>query len=122
VSADYTWQLPRDSTAPGQARWHMRELFANDREAVDAELVVSELVTNAWKHGHGEGPITLNAQLRNGGVRLEVCGAANGEPRVETDSDSSSGRGLLLIDGLAQAWGHERRGELVCVWAEIALA
>jgi len=100
----------------------MRELFANDREAVDAELVVSELVTNAWKHGHGEGPITLNAQLRNGGVRLEVCGAANGEPRVETDSDSSSGRGLLLIDGLAQAWGHERRGELVCVWAEIALA
>lgn len=122
MSADYTWQLPRDSTAPGQARWHMRELFANDREAVDAELVVSELVTNAWKHGQGEGPITLNVQLRDGGVRLEVCGTANGEPRVEIDSDSSSGRGLLLIDGLARAWGHERSGELVCVWAEIALA
>lgn len=122
MSADYTWQLPRDSTAPGQARWHMRELLANDIEAVDAELVVSELVTNAWKHGQGEGSITLHAQLRDGGVRLEVCGAASGEPRIETESDSSGGRGLLLIDGLARMWGHERRGELVCVWAEIALA
>lgn len=100
----------------------MRELLSDNTEAVDAELVVSELVTNAWKHGTGDDPITLTARLGDGGLRIEVCGAARGEPARQADSDSAGGRGLLLIDELVETWGFERRDNVVCVWAQIPLA
>ena len=122
----FCWNLPRDSTAPGQGRWHVREAAANHIEAVDAELVVSELITNAWKHGRGTDPISLRIEVREEGLHLEVCGASDGEPvRAAGDSGSAtgesatSGRGLLLIDGLAERWGYERTGDVLCVWADI---
>lgn len=117
----FTWDLPHDSTAPGQGRWHMREMLANNTEAIDAELVVTELITNAWKHGTGTGVITLRADLFDDHLRIEVCGEASDDPTVRTDPEESGGRGLLLIEGLATGWGFHRDGDLLCVWAEIEL-
>lgn len=121
MSVTYTWDLPRDSTAPAQGRWFVREAASNQIEAVDAELVVTELITNAWKHGTGTGPITLTVEIRDDSLRLEVCGEAPGEPvRAPTTTDSEpDGRGMLMIEGLTDRWGYERTGNVVCVWAEL---
>lgn len=120
MSVDYSWELPADSTAAGQARWHVRQFLSDHTEAVDVELVVSELVTNAWKHGHGQAPITLTAELREDCLHLRVCGDSDDVPRADTPGDTEGGRGLLLISELTRAWGFERDGERLCVWAEVA--
>ncbi len=117
----FTWELPRDATAPGTGRWYVREIASSDREALDAELVVSELITNAWEHGFGTDPITLRVDVRDDVLHIEVCGHAKGIPAIprSTDQDSTRGRGLLLIEELVQAWGYERSGEMLCVWADV---
>ena len=119
MSVTFTWSLPHDSTAPAQGRWRVRELASNDIEAVDAELVVTELITNAWKHGVGE--ITLRVEVAEEVLHIEVCSTADGDPRASTADEAAeaSGRGLLMIEGLAERWGFDRRGEIVCVWADV---
>lgn len=119
MSVSYTWELPADSTAPGQGRWHVREMLADHLEAIDAELVATELITNAWRHG--EGPITVTAELTDGFVYLRVCSRSLDIPQVDTDpdADESGGRGLLLISELTSEWGYERDGERLCVWAKV---
>jgi anti-sigma regulatory factor (Ser/Thr protein kinase) len=121
VSVTYTWELPRDSTAPAQGRWHVRGVTSNDREAVDAELVVTELITNAWKHGAGDLPITLRVEVRDDALHLEVCGESASDPvsSQQTAGSDSGGRGLMMIDGLADSWGYERNGSNLCVWADL---
>lgn len=121
MSATLTWELPRDSTAPAQGRWHVRNLASHDTEAVDAELVVTELITNAWKHGRGDSPIILRVEIGDAALRIQVCGEAAGDPVRTLDSADSdpSGRGLTMIDELASAWGFERHGDTVCVWADV---
>lgn len=121
MSITYTWELPRDSTAPGQGRWRMRELLADNVEAIDAELVITELITNAWKHGTGSDPITVSAELFDDALHVEVCGASDHDPELRAEVGASDGRGLLLIDGLVQEWGFDRRGGVVCVWARVSL-
>lgn len=121
MSVTYTWELPRNSTAPAQGRWHVRGVTSNDREAGDAELVVTELITNAWKHGSGDGPITLRVEVRDDAMRLEVCGESASDPvsSQQTAGSDSGGRGLMMIDGLADSWGYERNGSNLCVWADL---
>ena len=121
MSVTYTWEVPRDSTAPAQGRWHVRGVTSNDREAGDAELVVTELITNAWKHGSGDGPITLRVEVRDDAMRLEVCGESASDPvsSQQTAGSDSGGRGLMMIDGLADSWGYERNGSNLCVWADL---
>ena len=124
MSVTYTWELPRNSTAPAQGRWHVRGVTSNDRETVDAELVVTELINNAWKHGAGDLPITLRVEVRDDALHLEVCGESASDPmlnmRATTDEGSEpSGRGLMMIDGLADSWGYECNGSNLCVWADL---
>lgn len=119
MSVTFTWTLPHNSTAPAQGRWRVRELSSTEIETVDAELVVTELITNAWKHGHGE--ITLQVEVAEEFLRIEVCSAAEGEPVPSDVEDAveASGRGLMMIEGLAERWGFDRRGDVVCVWADV---
>jgi anti-sigma regulatory factor (Ser/Thr protein kinase) len=121
MSVTFTWELPRDSTAPAQGRWHVRDVTSNDREAVDAELVVTELITNAWKHGSGDQPITLRVEVRDDALRLEVCGESASDPvrSPQNAGSDSGGRGLMMIDGLTDQWGYERKGSVLCVWADL---
>ncbi len=120
MSVCYSWDLPRDSTAPAQGRWHVRSLASGDLEAVDAELVVTELITNAWKHGSGTASISLRVEVHEDSMHVEVCGEAVGDPRpASAQPDTDSGRGLMLIDELTTRWGFSRTGDVVCVWADV---
>lgn len=85
----------------------------------DAELVVSELVTNASLHG--EPPISVRLLRFDRTTRIEVEDAGSALPvRVQRDFDATTGRGLTMVASLADRWGVERGatgGKIV--WAEI---
>ena len=88
----------------------------------DIMLVVSELVTNAVVHGAG--PVRLRVRCGLDSVRIEVSDDGGGSvvPR-ETDPEATGGRGLLVVDHLAQGWGvvdNHLGGKTV--WVELGLA
>ncbi len=79
-----------------------------------ALLVVTELVTNAHKHGSAPGEaISVRLYLSAGGPVVEVRDGGDAEPRVvPLTVDSFSGRGLAIVAELTAAWGfwHLRSG------------
>jgi len=90
-----------------------------------ALLLLSELVTNAVqasaRHvGRDTGwqqMIALSLQITDVGMFTEVWDACPGLPEVqEADLAKGCGRGLLLVDSLADAWGHYRTGDGKVVW------
>ncbi|WP_327415127.1 ATP-binding protein [Streptomyces sp. NBC_01233] len=92
-----------------------------DGACPDAELCVSELLTNAITH-LGEGtPVTLRITGRATRTRVELT---DPEPRVwpvprqATDGDES-GRGLALLDAVALSWGVVRGPDTKTVWCEL---
>jgi signal transduction histidine kinase len=72
-----------------------------------AELVVSELVTNALCHG--DGLIEMRLSYADGDLRVEVHDDGAGRPvRQDVATDDEHGRGLKLLDGLIELHGGER--------------
>lgn len=87
----------------------------------DAALIVSELAANAAVHvGHR---FSVEVLRLDEVIRLEVVdqSMAVPMPRPESSSEATSGRGMHLVDAVAQQWGTEVRHEGKTVWAEIAL-
>jgi serine phosphatase RsbU (regulator of sigma subunit) len=87
----------------------------------DAELIVTELITNAALHG--EPPIVLRLSHHDGLIRIEVEDTGRAVPvRVRQSTEGMTGRGLSLVAALAGDWGIEpgSRGGKV-VWAELAV-
>lgn len=86
-------------------------------------LLVSEVVTNAVVHAgpHGPGDEVVVAVGRVGdAIRVEV---ADGHPGLPVVGDGAvgglSGRGCLLVDALASAWGVTANGSGKVVWFEV---
>jgi anti-sigma regulatory factor (Ser/Thr protein kinase) len=72
-----------------------------------AELVVSELVTNALRHGAGL--IEMRLSYADGDLRVEIHDSGVGRPvRQHVAADDERGRGLELVDGLIELHGGER--------------
>jgi anti-sigma regulatory factor (Ser/Thr protein kinase) len=115
-------QLPRDATCGTVARRLLAPYVREHLDPVaadDALFVASELATNAFLHGTGT--ITLQAERWPDRLRIEV-GDEGGPTRIETPSEADPGergRGLLLVERMATAWGTEGNG---LVWAEMAFA
>ena len=83
-------------------------------------LLVSEMVTNAVLHAGTE--VTLRIGHHGESVRVEVTDGSPAMPGVrEPSTDSSTGRGMWLIEELADAWGQQLRDNGKCVWFEVAL-
>jgi hypothetical protein len=92
-----------------------------------AELVVSELVTNALCHGAGL--IEMRLSYADGDLRVEIHDSGVGRPvRQHVDADDECGRGLELLDGLIELHGGERgvidddAGPGKTVYVELSLA
>lgn len=82
------------------------------------ELLVSELVTNAVCHAGSHGELRL-AELDDG-VHVGVTDASTDSPAVPlVDPTVASGRGLLLVRELSDAWGIDRRDDGKVVWFEL---
>ena len=88
-----------------------------DREI--AILLVSELVTNAVLHGVS--PFELRAVQSRTGLRVEVRDHNGSTAPVLRLGDglAESGRGLQLVDTLADRWGWSEDGGSKVVWFEI---
>src|SRR5579859_6911405 len=76
-----------------------------------ARLLVSELVTNAIQHTHSRRPggtVTVVVIELAGSLRVEVSdeGSARSVPVVRDDMLASDGRGLFLVQSLADEWGY----------------
>jgi PAS domain S-box-containing protein len=86
-----------------------------------AELVVSELVTNALRYGAGQ--VVMQLSRHDDGLVVEVYDDGVGTPRRRrAAADEESGRGLLLVGAVAAAWGVRTRGGGKVVWCRLATA
>jgi len=99
------------------ARHFVREaLRERDRDLIDAaELMVSELASNALQHAHSDFEITVDTKGHR--VRVGVRDTGHGEPRLRSpEPRAHSGRGLRVVDALAADWGVTRRTQGKLVW------
>ncbi|MGW1275965.1 ATP-binding SpoIIE family protein phosphatase [Streptomyces tsukubensis] len=108
------------------ARQTVRELLHDwaDPEQVDAAvLMVSEMVTNVLVHTDGNALLTAQIATATPAprvLRVEVADASDELPHKRRPGElASSGRGLVLMEMLADAWGVDPRGEGKCIWFEL---
>jgi anti-sigma regulatory factor (Ser/Thr protein kinase) len=113
---------PEPASVPAARR------FANDaiidlgveESAAEAQLLVSELATNAVMHAHT--PIRLSVLRAGGGVRVEVRDDDPAMPEVADHMPpelATGGRGMLLVDLLARQWGVNGNEKGKTVWFEL---
>ena len=125
ASADSAVQvdLPQDLTAPREARRAARRTLGRWRlgTLVDPVLLtVSELVGNAVRHGRP--PVEMSLRRLGRGVRIDVHDESSAEVlSPEPGEDAESGRGLLLVDAVADDSGVQQiEGDGKVVWATIS--
>ncbi len=85
-----------------------------------AVLLTSEIVTNALRHGRA--PFRLHVEAVDGTLRVEVRDAGgSSRPTVrDAEPEDIGGRGLALVDTLADAWGWRPEGARgTVVWFEL---
>ncbi|WP_406339428.1 SpoIIE family protein phosphatase [Streptomyces sp. NBC_00649] len=117
-----TWDVGADPAEVARARASVSEqLISWGLEELDftAELIVSELVTNAIRYGRP--PIQLRL-IHDRTLMCEVADAGSTTPHLRRARVfDEGGRGLFLVAQFAEHWGtrHARRGKTV--WAECAL-
>jgi anti-sigma regulatory factor (Ser/Thr protein kinase) len=130
----YTGYLPHSSTSVRQARSQLAAALY-ERDVLgslvdDAVLILSEFVTNALRHARAlnSGMIRVAWELSGEGLlRIEVTdGGGTTRPSTKPYSMSVSahaGRGLEIVDRLADRWGSQREegGDEYTVWAELAV-
>ncbi|MDX3757825.1 SpoIIE family protein phosphatase [Streptomyces mirabilis] len=114
---------PGDPEALTEARHMIRaavRAWGGGERADEVELVADELITNALMHTEGAAIVTLRVLSGPGRrLRAEVEDSSSALPRRrEAGVSGVSGRGLLLVDRLADVWGVEARGGGKCVWCE----
>jgi anti-sigma regulatory factor (Ser/Thr protein kinase) len=122
--ASYSLELPANKHAPTRARELVREATQSadlgDNDRWRAELIVTELVTNAVRHGPG-GPVEVAIQAGGSGMRGEVKDPGPGirhNELVRRRATEDGGRGLFLVDALSDSWGLADDSSRV--WFEVA--
>jgi len=114
------WILRPDLRTAGRARWLTRATLAGWAEEgfIDtAELLVSELVTNAVRYASR--PIELRL-MRTGSLLCEVTDDDLHLPVPrDPEDDDEGGRGLYLVNRLAHRWGASRTTTGKAVWFEL---
>ncbi|MEV8336692.1 SpoIIE family protein phosphatase [Streptomyces niveus] len=107
------------------ARRQLKDLLHDwaDEEQVDsAVLMISEMTTNVLVHTDGDAVLIAEAAGERGKrrLRVEVADASDELPHKRRPGElASSGRGLVLMEMLADAWGVDPRGEGKSIWFEI---
>ncbi|MFG2023334.1 ATP-binding protein [Streptomyces sp. NPDC048825] len=135
-------EIRPDPAEVGRARRWVRSRIAGSAIGIDEPLaetlvlLVSELVTNAVVHtgspavlrlslpgaatDAGAGGGTSAEAAKAATVRLEVADTSARPPRPRcADGDETNGRGLALVDGLADRWGWSPEGAGKRIWCEV---
>ncbi|MFD9655776.1 SpoIIE family protein phosphatase [Streptomyces mirabilis] len=114
-----SWQLPADPAVVSRARalatrqltqWGLEHLVES------TELIVSELVTNAIRHGNGTIGLRL---IRHEVLTCEVSDTSDSHPRLRHPrTTDENGRGLLLVSKLSRRWGSRFTLDGKLIWVE----
>ncbi|ORT58732.1 ATP-binding protein [Streptomyces sp. CB03238] len=122
-------EIGPDPAEVGRARRWARSRLAGsgigDDEPLAETLVllISELVTNAVVHTGCPAVLRMlfgAGATEAGTVRVEVADTSARPPRPRhADGDDTNGRGLELVDGLADRWGWQREGAGKSIWCEV---
>ncbi|MFD9207540.1 SpoIIE family protein phosphatase [Streptomyces sioyaensis] len=108
-----------------EARRQVREVLHDwaDPDQVDsAVLMVSEVVTNVLLHTDGDALLVAEISGERGArrVRVDVADSSDELPHRRCPGElASSGRGLVLLELLAGAWGVDPRGDGKSTWFEL---
>ncbi|MBD0708960.1 MULTISPECIES: SpoIIE family protein phosphatase [unclassified Streptomyces] len=108
-----------------EAREQVRQLLHDwtDEDQLDAAvLMVSEMVTNVLVHTDGDALLTAEVACteKTRRLRVEVSDTSDELPHKRHPGEmASSGRGLVLMEMLADAWGVDPRGEGKAIWFEL---
>jgi serine/threonine-protein kinase RsbW len=89
----------------------------------DARVIISELVANSVRHAQplSDGQILVTWNLESEGLQLSVTDGGSGtRPRnINAPSSALAGRGMALVEHLAQDWWTERSGSRSTVHARL---
>jgi anti-sigma regulatory factor (Ser/Thr protein kinase) len=115
--------LPLSVTAPAQARRWIADILDWENLAAlvpTAELLTSEIVTNAYAHAHSG--CTVRVEDGEGRVRITVTDAGKHVPIALADPSllPRGGRGLRIVDDLATRWGTHTVTKGNAVWFELS--
>jgi anti-sigma regulatory factor (Ser/Thr protein kinase) len=122
MALETTLQFPHGPNAPHAAREAV-DAALSGRVAADGiaemQLLVSELVTNAVRHGvDRRGSVELTLRMADDCVRVEVTdGGVGFAPPIRPDPGEPGGWGLVVVDELVDRWGVDRAGG-TRVWFE----
>ncbi|MET8637225.1 SpoIIE family protein phosphatase [Streptomyces sp. NPDC004680] len=118
-SRTVSWEFAADPAVVGHARalttrqlarWQLEHL------ADSTELIVSELITNAVRHGSG--PVRLRL-IRHRFLTCEVYDTSCSSPRLRHPRATDvNGRGLFLVAQLSRKWGTRHTPDGKLIWAE----
>ncbi|MER5212331.1 ATP-binding protein [Streptomyces sp. NPDC002838] len=123
------WRLPRHARSVGRARALLRDQATSwklpDEVTETAVLLLSELMTNAYRHAKvsPDREIWTRCILEVDRLRVSVADANDIRPTPrEASADDESGRGLTLVTALADTWGAEPRPRGIgkTVWFELS--
>ncbi|MEV5933783.1 ATP-binding protein [Streptomyces sp. NPDC052079] len=123
-------EIRPDPAEVGRARRWARSRLAGSGIGVDEPLaetlilLVSELVTNAVVHTGRPAVLRLSLPGAEAAeeaiVRVEVADRSDRAPVPRcVDGESTGGRGLALVDGLADRWGWSAEGVGKRIWCEL---
>lgn len=122
------WRLPCHPRSVSRARRLLREQVRTwhvpEEAAETAVLLFSELTSNACKHAHASPGREIHTLcvVEDGRLRIEVADAGEGLPQLrQATEDDEGGRGLALVDALADAWSALPRPHGIgkTVWCEL---
>ncbi len=103
--------LPPSARSVPVARHLAREVLLAWRapqDATDVELLVTELVANVVDHVRGESVLSLELEYSDGWLRIAVADGSAVRPVVgELRGDQPWGRGMQIVDAIADEWGVE---------------
>jgi anti-sigma regulatory factor (Ser/Thr protein kinase) len=98
----------------------LAEPFVAATRIADLRLVISEVITNAVRHG-GEGDMVVAVTPKQGYLCVQVTDTGDGfapRPRAFEPDDDDGGFGLFLVERLTRRWGLTRENSNTRVWFE----
>jgi len=97
----------------------LAEPFVERARIADLRLVISEVITNAIRHG-GSGDVVVGVMPKEGFLCVQVTDTGDGfAPRPRAfQSDDDGGFGLFLVERLTRRWGLTRENSNTRVWFE----
>jgi anti-sigma regulatory factor (Ser/Thr protein kinase) len=113
--------FPGSPDAIPEVRRMIAPLQLDAATAATAELLISELASNAVRHART--PFEVRVFAGPSGLHVEVVDGSTAPPILgDWGVEAERGRGLRIVDSLASAWGVEERAGNKAVWFELGSA